>query len=105
MDRVGLRSSLLYLRANDRYWNRADRQRHPNLFYMAAQPTTAFDPKQTFHDGRRQDLTLVSVLKELEGIEMVKNEYLRFLQTLNAKGVSSGMRKIANLIFDHFYSF
>ncbi|MGP5712574.1 AAA family ATPase, partial [Vreelandella alkaliphila] len=32
---------------------------------------------------------------------MVKNEYLRFLQTLNAKGVSSGVRKIANLVIEH----
>lgn len=32
---------------------------------------------------------------------MVKNEYLRFLQTLKAEGVSSGVRKIANLVIDH----
>lgn len=32
---------------------------------------------------------------------MVKNEYLRFMQTLKAEGVSSGVRKIANLVIDH----
>jgi DNA sulfur modification protein DndD len=33
---------------------------------------------------------------------MVKNEYLRFLEALKAADVSSGVRKIANLILDHF---
>lgn len=33
---------------------------------------------------------------------MIKNEYLRFLQTLNAEGVSAGVRKVANLVFAHF---
>jgi len=32
---------------------------------------------------------------------MVKNEYLQFLQTLNSEVVSSGVRKIANLILAH----
>jgi DNA sulfur modification protein DndD len=32
---------------------------------------------------------------------MAKNEYLRFLQTLKVEGVSSGVRKIANLVIDH----
>lgn len=32
---------------------------------------------------------------------MIENEYLRFLQTLNAEEVSSGVRKIANLIIEH----
>jgi DNA sulfur modification protein DndD len=32
---------------------------------------------------------------------MIKNEYLRFLQTLSVEDVSSGVRKIANLILEH----
>jgi DNA sulfur modification protein DndD len=32
---------------------------------------------------------------------MAKNEYLRFLQTLKVEEVSSGVRKIANLVIDH----
>ena len=32
---------------------------------------------------------------------MVKSEYLRFLQTLNKEGVSSGVRKIANLVIEN----
>jgi DNA sulfur modification protein DndD len=32
---------------------------------------------------------------------MVKNEYLRFLQTIKAEAVSSGVRKIANLVIGH----
>ncbi|EJO3860690.1 hypothetical protein NRI58_000926 [Vibrio parahaemolyticus] len=33
---------------------------------------------------------------------MIKNEYLRFLQTLNAEEVSAGVRKVANLVFSNF---
>ncbi|MEZ8848171.1 AAA family ATPase [Vibrio cyclitrophicus] len=33
---------------------------------------------------------------------MIKNEYLRFLQTLNAEEVSAGVRKVANLVFANF---
>jgi DNA sulfur modification protein DndD len=33
---------------------------------------------------------------------MIRTEYLRFLQTLNDAGVAAGVRKIANLVLDHF---
>lgn len=33
---------------------------------------------------------------------MVKNEYLRFLQTLHTEGVSADVRKVANLILEYF---
>lgn len=32
---------------------------------------------------------------------MVRNEYLRFIQTINVEGVSPGVHKIANLILDN----
>src|SRR5690625_942642 len=34
---------------------------------------------------------------------MVKNEYLRFMQTLKAECVSSRVRNIANLVSDYLY--
>jgi DNA sulfur modification protein DndD len=38
---------------------------------------------------------------QYQGIKMIKNEILRFLQTLKAEDVSSEVRKIANLVVDH----